>query len=73
MNRRFIFLATLGIVESINELCEDDIQRIDDPKMFREEWDLPFTPPLLENDDEAKDMFDSINFSKLNLNKEDYV
>lgn len=60
--RTFIYLAKLGIVISTDEEGKSDIQRIDDPQAFRDDYDLflDFTPPRLESDQEAKSLYNSI-------------
>ena len=64
-SRRFTFLAKLGIIESTNEKGRYDIQMIDHPKEFQEEMGLSFLPPLLESDEEAKEIFKSLTHSQL--------
>ena len=64
-NKRFIYLAKLGIIETTNKDDEYDIQRIDSPKDFQVDNELSFEPPLLESDDEATAIFQSITMSQL--------
>lgn len=61
MNRRFIYLASLGIIESNDAQGKYQIQRIDEPKSFQVENDLSFEPPLLDSDEEALELFNSIS------------
>lgn len=65
MERRFIYLAKLGIIESTNEAGEYDIQRIDYPNVFVEEFNLDFIPPKLGSDKEAKEVFKSLTHEQL--------
>ena len=60
MKKRIILLAQYGIIESTNELGENDIQRIDDVIEFKENFKLNFIPPLLKNDQEAKIIFKTL-------------
>ena len=60
-----MYLAKLGILISTDENGKSEIQRIDDPKVFKEEWNLTFTPPLLSNDDEAKEIYKTITLDRL--------
>jgi hypothetical protein len=61
MNRRFIYLAKLGIVESTNELGENEIQKIDLTKEFQSSYGLSFEPLPLKDDAEALELFNSIS------------
>lgn len=68
--KRFIFLAKLGIVESTDESGKYQVQRIDDPKSFKEENGLDFLPPFLESDKQADLIFKSLTHEQLEtLNK----
>lgn len=60
-----IYLAKLGILIGTDKNGKSEIQRIDDPKGFQEDWNLSFTPPLLSNDAEAKEIYKTIILSKL--------
>lgn len=64
-NRRFIFLAKLGIIESNDESGNYQIQKIDDPFNFMVDNELDFKPPLLSDDDEAERIFKSITHRQL--------
>ena len=64
-SKRFIFLAKLGIIESTNEKGVCEIQRIDNPEDFQISNELTFLPPLLESDEEAKELFKSLTHSRL--------
>jgi hypothetical protein len=57
VDRRFIFLAKYGIVESNNEDGVYDVQRIDSPEEFALDNQLKFIPPLLKGDKQAKQIF----------------
>jgi len=61
----FVYLAKLGVVVSTDENGETEVQRIDSPEEFRDDNELflDFTPPLLESDQEAKDIYNSITHS----------
>jgi len=63
--KTFIYLAKLGVVVSTNEEGRRDVQRIDDPQSFRDDHELflDFTPPRLESDQEAKEIYNSIPYS----------
>jgi hypothetical protein len=64
-NRRFIFLAKLGIVESNDSSGKYEVQRIDQPKEFAIDNELNFEPPLLSSDDEARKIFNSLTHARL--------
>lgn len=64
-NRRFIYLAKLGIIESTNENGEYAVQRIDCPEEIKEEFGLSFLPPLLDSDEEAVSIFKSLTHDQL--------
>ena len=66
INRRFIFLAKLGILESTNENGDYEIQRIDDPEDFKEYTGVDFIPPKLASDKEAQSLFKSLTHEQLN-------
>lgn len=58
--KRFIFLAKLGIIESNDSNGDYQIQRIDDPENFANDAELDFIPPLLENDEQALQIFNTL-------------
>jgi hypothetical protein len=64
-NSRLKYLAKLGIVESVNELGEYQIQRIDSPEEFAESLKLNFMPPKLDSDEEALRVFKSLTHNQL--------
>lgn len=64
-NARLKYLAKLGIVESVNELGEYQIQRIDSPEEFAESLKLNFIPPKLDSDEEALRVFKSLTHNQL--------
>lgn len=65
MDKRFIYLAKLGIVESTDENGQYQIQRIDSPEEFKEENGLDFLPDSLASDQEAELKFKSITHNQL--------
>jgi len=65
MGKRFIYLAKLGIIESVNENGEFEVQRIDDPIGFQERHGFSFEPPLLSGDKEALAVYITIPWLKL--------
>ena len=52
----FIFLAKAGI-QLVLDGTERKVARINNPKAFRDIYDLWFIPPLLESDEKAKEVF----------------
>lgn len=65
MNNFETYLAKLGIVISTDENNRSSVQRIDNPKEFKEDNELKFTPPLLKDDEEALDIYLAIPLEKL--------
>lgn len=59
-NRKFIFLAKLGIVESTDEHGNFQIQRIDEPNNFAFDNGLDFIPPFLESDLKAEQIYNGV-------------
>lgn len=50
----FLRLAKLGVAMATDiHTGKEEVQRIDDPEAFREDYGLDFTPPLLKSDAEA--------------------
>lgn len=64
-DKRFIYLAKLGIIESTNEEGNYSIQRIDSPTEFAEYNELDFIPPYLSSDEEARKLFKSLTHEQL--------
>lgn len=65
MNKRFIYLAKLGIIESNDEKGNYQIQKIDDPEDFKIMNGLSFYPPRLKSDEEAEAIFKSLTHEQL--------